>query len=123
MKSTTLPSCLLAMLLAVACSHEQSSADGSPTTVPPVTPPAPSAQMASKICTVVKAFASRPRTAMPMLAQAQFVSAVAQEFDNDPQSLQQVSETIDTVALQACAAERAAILSEVQKESLAETVR
>ena len=77
----------------------------------------------AKLCKVLEKIAPEVRQMPPVGAQAQLVMAVAAAFDNNPESLRQVSAEIDVIAAGSCAAARESLLSVLKMKSLQEAVR
>ena len=123
MKFTRLPVALATLLTVVACSKQEPAPSASGQPVAAVAQLAVSGGLPAKLCKVLEKIAPEVRQMPPVGAQAQLVMAVAAAFDNNPESLRQVSAEIDVIAAGSCAAARESLLSVLKMKSLQEAVR
>ena len=112
----------------LACSQEKSVQTGTARvaaqpSVAPAESPVADANLAVKLCGVLKKVAPDVRVMSPVGAQAQLVMAIAGAFDVNAAALKEVSEKIDVVASESCSPERDILLSVLKMKSLQEAVR
>jgi hypothetical protein len=115
----------------LACSQEKTAMSNNTKSAEPkpvaavaaIAVPAANANLPAKLCDVLKKVTPEVRNMSPVGARAQLVMAIAGAFDVNAAALQEVSEKIDVIASESCAAERDILLSVVKMKSLQEAVR
>ena len=84
---------------------------------------APSAEIADKICKIVKEFAATGGKSSFMQPDGELTMAFANAYQNDPKQLHEVLKFVEPVTKQSCTTERTAALAILRTQTLRESIQ